>query len=224
MARTDFLIWQYRTKPKALGTIKAIYSETINTFESVINIGDILNIDTATGYALDLIGRHIGISRTLNESLAKSLFGFSEGESSLGFGVGEFYRYGNSLASSLVLNDDDYRFFIKAKIAKNYQDGTIGNIVDTIRYLTGKSGNVIDLQNMAMNVVINNTSQSKLVIYAIKNLDVLVRPIGVQYRYLLITNDNPFGFYEDSTAYGFNLGQFIRIQDIRGSNGNTKQT
>lgn len=214
MNRENFIIWQYRTKPKALGTIKAIYKETDLTFQNTIKIADILNIDTATGYALDLVGRHIGVSRVLPTAIAKEYFGWLEDDSTLSFGVGEFYRYGDALSASVVLNDNDYRFFIRAKITKNYQNGTIENIVKSIQFVVGNNSNVIDIQNMTMNIIVNSDNLNSLTLYAISKMDILVRPVGVMYEYTVLVNDKPFGFAHDNGSYGFNIGKFVRLQEI----------
>lgn len=214
MNRENFIIWQYRTKPKALGTIKAIYKETDLTFQNIIQIADILNIDTATGYALDLVGRHIGVSRVLPTAIAKEYFGWLEDDSALSFGVGEFYRYGDALSASVVLNDSDYRFFIRARITKNYQTGTIENIVKSIQFVVGNNSNVIDIQNMTMNIIVNSDNLNSLTLYAISKMDILVRPVGVMYEYTVLVNDKPFGFAHDNGSYGFNIGKFVRLQEI----------
>lgn len=214
MNRENFIIWQYRTKPKALGTIKAIYKETDLTFQNIIQISDILNIDTATGYALDLVGRHIGVSRVLPTVIAKEYFGWLEDDSALSFGVGEFYRYGDALSASVVLNDNNYRFFIRARITKNYQTGTIENIVKSIQFVVGNHSNVIDIQNMTMNIIVNSDKLNSLTLYAISKMDVLVRPIGVMYKYTVLINEKPFGFAHDNGSYGFNIGKFVRLQEI----------
>lgn len=214
MNRENFIIWQYRTKPKALGTIKAIYKETDLTFQNIIQISDILNIDTATGYALDLVGRHIGVSRVLPTVIAKEYFGWLEDDSALSFGVGEFYRYGDALSASVVLNDNDYRFFIRARITKNYQTGTIENIVKSIQFVVGNHSNVIDIQNMTMNIIVNSDKLNSLTLYAISKMDILVRPVGVMYEYTVLVNDKPFGFAHDNGSYGFNIGKFVRLQEI----------
>ena len=185
MNRENFIIWQYRTKPKALGTIRAIYTETDNTFKNVVQVADILNIDDAMGYALDLVGRHIGVSRILPTAIAKEYFGWLKDKTALSFGVGEFYRHGDALHASVVLNDSDYRFFIKARITKNYQNGEISNIVKSIKFMIGEHGNIIDAQDMTMNVLVNSDQLNSLTLYAISKLDILVRPIGVMYRYLV---------------------------------------
>ena len=214
MSRENFIIWQYRTKPKALGTIKAIYKETDLTFQNTIQIADILNIDTATGYALDLVGRHVGVSRVLPTAIAKEYFGWLEDDRSLSFGIGEFYRHGDSLSASVVLNDSDYRFFIRARITKNYQNGTIENIVKSIQFVVGNHSNVIDIQNMTMNIIVNSDNLNSLTLYAVSKMDILVRPVGVMYEYTVLVNDKPFGFAHDNGSYGFNIGKFVRLQEI----------
>jgi len=218
----NYLIWQYHDKPKALSTIKAIYAITDDSFKTVLNIADILDIDTASGYALDLVGRHVGIKRVLSQAIAKEFFGFLESDSSLAFDVGEFYQYGDSLNATVRLNDDDYRFFIKAKILKNYQNGTSEFIVDSIRYLLGGTGNAIDNLDMTMHVIVNREQLNSIKLYAIKNLDILARPVGVLYRFLVITNNTPFGFYRAHRAYGFGIGKFVRLQEIGKFNESTK--
>ena len=214
MNREKFIIWQYRTKPKALGTIRAIYAETDNTFKNVVQLADILNIDKATGYALDLVGRHVGVFRVLPTAIAKEYFGWLEDDTALSFNVGEFYRNGDALHASVVLNDNDYRFFIKARITKNYQNGEISNIVNSIKFIIGEHGNIIDAQDMTMNVLVNSDQLNSLTLYAISKMDILVRPVGVMYRYLVLVNNEPFGFEHDNQSYGFNLGKFVRLQEI----------
>lgn len=214
MSRENFIIWQYRTKPKALGTIRAIYTETDNTFKNVVQVADILNIDDATGYALDLVGKHVGVSRVLPTAIAKEYFGWLKDKTALSFGIGEFYRHGDALHASVVLNDNDYRFFIKARITKNYQNGEISNIVKSIKFMIGEHGNIIDAQDMTMNVLVNSDQLNSLTLYAISKMDILVRPIGVMYRYLVLVNNEPFGFVHDKHSYGFNSGKFVRLQEI----------
>ena len=214
MSREKFIIWQYRSKPKALGTIKAIYVETDQTFRNIIQVADILNIDDATGYALDLVGKHVGVSRVLPTAIAKEYFGWLEDDTALSFNVGEFYRNGDALHASVVLNDNDYRFFIKARITKNYQNGEISNIVNSIKFVIGKHGNIIDSQNMTINVLVNSDQLNSLTLYAISKMDILARPVGVMYQYVVLISNQPFGFEHDNQSYGFNLGKFVRLQEI----------
>ncbi|MGG4703040.1 DUF2612 domain-containing protein, partial [Providencia stuartii] len=162
------MIWQYRGKPKARQTVGLLLSETKQLFESVITLSAILNIDTSTGYGLDLIGKHVGISRVMKSLVPKDYFGFLGIEGALGFNAGVFYRYGDSLKGSSVLGDDDYRFFIKAKIIKNYQKPDIANITYSLRHLLGEQAFIIDNYDMSMNVVIPANYLTPFRIHAIK--------------------------------------------------------
>lgn len=212
--REDFLIWQYRGKPKARQTVELFLSETGKTFESVIRLSTILNIGQSTGYGLDLIGHHVGISRVMKSIVPKDYFGFLGSDGALGFNSGVFYRYGDSLRSASVLNDDEYRFFIRAKITKNYQSPTIENITYSVRALLGEQAFVIDNCDMTMNIVIPADSLTPFRLHAIKDLDILVRPIGVNYKFLVITDSRPFGWANDPCAFGFNDGKFTRIMNV----------
>ncbi|WP_233116576.1 DUF2612 domain-containing protein [Aggregatibacter actinomycetemcomitans] len=66
MAYADLLIWQYRNKPKAAATIKLIESIISQGFVDLYKLQDVLNIETATGHQLDLVGKHVGQGRIIN--------------------------------------------------------------------------------------------------------------------------------------------------------------
>ena len=70
------LIWQYRKKPRARATAKLLSDEVYKTFDDAIKVAEILNIDTASGYALDLVGRHVGVSREQRNLILKDFFCF----------------------------------------------------------------------------------------------------------------------------------------------------
>lgn len=205
------LIWQYRGKPKARGTIEAIYNESSEVFKSALALGDVLNIDKATGYALDLVGRHVGIGRQLPSIINRVYFGWYGDDSAAGFGMGEWYRYGASLKDPLIMGDDDYRFMIKAKILKNYQKGDLDDLIGAVRYLFGDSANIADAYDMTMTVILPFGQLNALQTYAITNLDILRRPVGVKYNFLQVDANKPFGWAHDPTASGFGEGVWSRF-------------
>ena len=67
---------------------------------------------------------------------------------------------------------------------------------------------------MTMNIIVNSDKLNSLTLYAISKMDILVRPIGVMYEYTVLVNDKPFGFAHDNSSYGFNIGIFVRLQEI----------
>lgn len=206
------LIWQYRGKPKANATVKTISEEASNVYQSAVDVGDILNIDKARGYALDLVGYHVGVNRSLASFIPRKFFGFAK-TGQLGFNEGKFYRYGESTGESTRLGDEDFRFMIKAKILKNYQIGAIEDITNSVSFLFGRDARIIDNYDMTMTAIIPSVVMTPFKKYAIENLDILVRPVGVMYKYVIIEPAKYFGFYEDRYASGFDEGVFVEFSN-----------
>ena len=205
------LIWQYRKKPRARATAKLLNDEVYKAFDDAIKVAEILNIDTASGYALDLIGRHVGVCREQQNLILKDFFAFTQAEKEQGFNKGEFYRLGNSLKGSFYLNDSDYRFLIKAKIIKNYQTGTLENIYKSLEFLLGAGNFIFDNYDMTLNLVLKNTNTTQFLINLIFKNDILARPVGVGLNVILIADKKCFGFKQNKANLAFGVGNFARI-------------
>lgn len=201
------LIIQYSNKPNAISTITAITEE----FELIYNNSNILdiayNLDTAVGKQLDIIGKIVGISRNVPFSVPKKYFGFDGHLNSYPFGskfnVVASYPFRSKFEipySNGQLNDNDYRFFIKAKIIKNYAtskniDSNSLSIQNAVDYLFNGKGYVTDNYDMSMTLYIDSSYDSSKLTY-LENLDLLPRPQGVRY--------NTFISYQDGITFGFN--------------------
>ena len=205
------LIWQYRKKPRARATAKLLNDEVYKTFDDAIKVVEILNIDTASGYALDLVGRHVGVSREQQNLILKDFFAFTQAEKEQGFNKGEFYRLGNSLKGSFYLNDSDYRFLIKAKIIKNYQTGTLENSYKSLEFLLGAGNFIFDNYDMTLNLVLKNAKTTQFLINLIFKNDILARPVGVGLNVILIADKKCFGFKQNKANLAFGVGKFARI-------------
>jgi hypothetical protein len=83
------------------------------------------NVDTASGYGLDVWGRIVGVGRVLNLPTG-SYFGFAEpgDPSETGFNQSPLYS-GTAATSNYTLTDDAYRRVIYAKALYNITDGSI---------------------------------------------------------------------------------------------------
>lgn len=185
MAYSDLLIWQYQGKPKALATVKMIEDEFAQSFIWLYRLQDVLNIETATGNQLDLVGKHVGQSRIVNGYTLRQFFGFKNAKNALGFskdrnGGGQWYRLRDPLADSVRLSDSDYRFLIKCRIIKNYQVGTVPNIIEACRFILGDGCTVKDNLNMTVTVSVVGGKLTQFARYAIENLDILPRQAGTK--------------------------------------------
>lgn len=188
MGYSQLLMWQYRSKPKAVNTIKCIESEFSTSLSGLIELMNVLNIDEAQGVNLDLVGKHIGLFRKINSYQILKFFGFLGSPIALGFsrnriGGGEWYRNKSPQYKSVKLEDDDYRFLLKCKILKNYQAGTLSNIYEACRFIFGQGCEVIDNLDMSVSVLIPNKNITDFKRFAIKNLDILPRQCGVSIHY-----------------------------------------
>lgn len=107
------------------------------------------NVDTAAGYGLDVWGRIVGVSRTLQVA-SGFYFGFKEaGSEAQPFGQGQFYS-GDPLTSNYNLSDNAYRTLILAKALANICDGSIPAINQLLLNLFPGRGNCYVTEGMGL--------------------------------------------------------------------------
>jgi hypothetical protein len=216
MTYRDLLIWQYQGKPRAEATADLLASSFGDAWTGLAALRSVLDIDTAIGVNLDLVGKHVGQPRVLPDITPRGLFGFEGAEGAKGFsfggdGGGKWYRLGDPVADSVVLNDDDYRFLIRCRVTRNYMTGTMPNIEEALDFIFNGKAEAYDQFDMTFTVVVREQGLTDFKRYAIAKLDILPRPSGVRIRFVLATDDAPFGFYGVPGARGFNTGKFARF-------------
>lgn len=211
MSYDRLLIWQYQGKPRAAATAELLSRQFGDTWQGLSSLPDVLDIDRALGANLDLVGKHVGQSRVLNGLAPRSLFGFHEVPGARGFGTGKWYRMGDPLEESAVLDDDDYRFLIRCRIARNYQLGTVDDISAALRFIFDSESLVFDQYDMSLTVVIRSDQVSDFKRYALNTLDILPRPAGVRIQFYVAVPQRAFGFRGAAGALGFNQGKFARF-------------
>ena len=205
---SQLLIYQYARKPKARATIDSVLGEYDKLSDNAIDLLNQWDIDQARGFSLDIIGRRIGVSRTLPAAIAKGYFGYLNSIDGEPWGQGVWYRAGESTGDTLVLNDQDYRFLIRAKIFKNFQNGTFDYILNAFRIIISPDSNIEDNLDMTAKVYIPIASLTLLQRYMVEKMDILPRPMGVLYTYLN-GSIRAFGFDGFFNSYGFDEGRFL---------------
>lgn len=215
MSYRDLLIWQYQGMPRAGATADLLASSFNDAWKGLAAITGVLDIDTAVGVNLDLVGKHVGQSRILPEITPRGLFGFEGATGAKGFslsgdGGGKWYRHGDPIADSVVLNDDDYRFLIRCRVTRNYMVGTMPDIESALSFIFDGNAHAFDQYDMSFIVVIRDAGITDFKRYAITKLDILPRPAGVRIRFVIAADAVSFGFYGVPGAQGFNTGKFAR--------------
>ena len=120
-------------------TDMAQYLDQTKNFDDFFDL--IWNVDTAQGYGLEVWGRIVDVSRTLDLP-SGSNFGFAEasGAGIDTFGAASFYA-GAPLTSNFMLSDSSYRTLIFAKALSNITDGSIPSINQLLLNLFPNRGN-----------------------------------------------------------------------------------
>jgi len=112
----------------AIDALILSFNDALDQTENLENLYDaIWNIATAVGYGLDVLGRIVGIKRTIPIPGVATYLGMEEAGSWTGFGQGGFYS-GGGTTTNFTLSDPDYRTLIYAKAASNITDGSIPSV------------------------------------------------------------------------------------------------
>jgi hypothetical protein len=212
----NLLIKQYWEKPKANAEIAFKAGVWRKTFEWIDSFSEEFDLDNATGDRLDIIGRIVGISRTIALIVPKIAFGFDENTSARGFDDkfspladrAPFQDKFEQAYTSLQLNDVAYRYFIRAKISKNVSGPYLADdhglsIQSAISALFDGLAYVIDKKDMTLTLYVSpqyNLDNLR----AILRLDLLPKPQGV--RYAVIVQAAPgetFGFADNVNSLPF---------------------
>lgn len=115
---------QYANSP-ILTSLILSFNAALDQTEDFDNLfDDIWFVDSAQGYGLDVLGRIVGVQRTLQLPGAADYLGFQEANSWTGFNQGGFYS-GQTITTNYNLDDNDFRRLILAKAATNIWDGSI---------------------------------------------------------------------------------------------------
>lgn len=178
-------------------------SSTIqDVFKDLLNLR---SINRARGAQLDIIGRIVGQPR---ETLIASLidyFGFSPELTANAFGTlanpgagGRFRGLNESSTSKRTLTDEEYRFFIKAKIIKNVGRATAEDVITSLKFIL-EDVNYVSIVDGPAEFTIHldrelTTTESLL----ITDSNIVPKPIGVTLVLGAVIGD---------LGYGENYGQ-----------------
>jgi hypothetical protein len=138
------------------------------------------NVATAQGYGLDIWGRIVGVSRTLElPPSSVSYLGFEEAGSWSGFNQSPFFS-GGTITSNFSLSDADFRTLIYAKALSNICDGSIPAINQLLLSLFPNRGACYVQDNGGMSLTYTfDFTLTPVELAIIGQSDVLPNPVGV---------------------------------------------
>ncbi|MDR0579546.1 MAG: DUF2612 domain-containing protein [Campylobacteraceae bacterium] len=213
----DLIILQYWDKPKARATIETIIKGLINAGIEIQAIPSYFDLDNAQGIQLDVLGRIVGVSRTVKDAMDKIFFGFEGNPNVRGFGMAPFKTLETYPYYNTELDDYQYRFFIKAKIAKNFFSGAMSGergLIEVLNFIFENKIYVVDNLDMSVKVYIHKGIDETMFRYIIKS-DLFPKPAGVRIEFIGYLQEFAFGFEGNPHARGFGMAPFAVYFDRR---------
>ena len=133
-AYKDLITSQHRGKPKYMATVTDLLRYSDDIYATAVYMDEEFDLDLAIGAQEDVLGILVGASREL---------GFQP-----------------HTQDTAILNDEDYRILLKAKVAKNLWKGGIGDLQRIWKTLFDQDIVIIDNQDMTIEVQITNVPSS----------------------------------------------------------------
>lgn len=176
------------------------------------------SIDTAVGKQLDIIGDIVGQPRELISTEFIPYFGYQGAFEVQSYGdlddssVGGYYwDYNQPLAGNVLLNDEQYRLFIKAKILKNITRATPEDVINFITFVFGVEKVQITVDQGAEQALILVSDDLNLFEIALLRYFVdkeyrsyfVPKSLGVGYVFGTIPTTNFFSYLGVSDGEGF---------------------
>lgn len=211
----DLLPTQFKESTLLIDYIK-VFAKKLEEIESVLK--DVIEkryIDNAGTDQLDKIGALVGQPRGINTVIDTSIFKYlfyeetgNPNPESYPYGDlnnpnigGRYGELGEEIGGFRVLNNEEYRLFIRARIAKNTTDCTRESVIESLSFIV-QAPVIITEFNLSYTIQFGKylTGTEKGII---KALDILPRPMGVGATY----------------ASEYDAGDFIAYGAIPGNKG-----
>ena len=213
---SDLVIKEYYDKPSAAAEISAMASVMVKSFLFLKSFQKEFDLTHATGDRLDILGRVVGVNRTVINGIERVFFGFSGTPSSDTFSKAPLVdSRENNHYTDTQLTDNQMRFYIKAKAIKNAVAAYISHetkisLQSAILNLFDSSAYLVDNNNMSMTVYIDETVPLSR-ITLIRALGVLPSPQGVRMFIVRFYRSGTFGFSGNKNAKTFGHGRLASL-------------
>lgn len=144
---------EHRDKPLFMAVVKALAQGPVDIQAIEAAFPTDYDLDVAAGVQLDAVGKWVGISRNLQVQLANVYFSWDD-TPLLGWDSGSWKGDFDPTTGIVSLPDDAYRGLIRAKIAANQWDGSIGGAQAIWDMVFAGAQTIILQDNQDMSMVI----------------------------------------------------------------------
>lgn len=197
----NLLIMQYRDKTKARAHLGNILTAGM-IYDIAIAVRDGFDIETAIGAQQDVLGRILGVSRTITgTTFTRDYYGYIlYGDTSpfvfhrmLAYGEEtpdvQFRNYKEGTQSLYDLTDEEYRIILKLAVVRNNSNASVKSIDEILNVLFGAECYFIDRMNMTVVSYMVGEKWSRLFNIA-KSENLLPNPAGVGTSLVVVPDIN----------------------------------
>lgn len=152
---TDLITNYHAGKPKFFDHIDLSTRPLIDVSSATSGLVAAFDVDTAVGEQLDILGRWIGVDRTVEAPISGVFLEWDKER--VGWDQGVWLGPYQPTDALTYLSDDVYRVVLKARIGINNwngQNGTLPDILETALAGTGIKMIIVDNQDMSISVLI----------------------------------------------------------------------
>lgn len=189
----DTIISQYANSPIICGLIDAMFAWLDPTKLTNDFYDNVWNIESASGYGLDVWGQIVGVSRVIL-LYSEKFVGFSEAATGANYdhetmSHGVFFRDNTSGGTNYKIADSAYRRLILTKALVNISDGSIPSINQMLLTLFPDRGNCYVRTDAAMEMTyVFEFSLTDVESAIVSQSGVLPKPCGVTTSVEIVTS------------------------------------
>lgn len=205
---------RFNQKPNFMTMLAAIIGPLAGTEAVLNNMPTLFDIDSAVGVQLDILGMWIGRTRNLKVPITGVYFTYNTGP---GYNSGIYKGPFDPVSGLVSLPDPQYRTYLKAVIASNRWNGTLGGAYAAYQILLDGTPFVIfiyDYQDMSISYALIGGIPDALTLALFTGGYLSLKPMGVRIRdYVVPVVAGPVFAYNlaasDLTA-GYNVGHYAK--------------
>jgi hypothetical protein len=234
----NLLIMQYRDKVKALGHIDNVVRAGM-IFDIMIAVRDGYNIETAVGAQQDVLGRILGVSRTITgTTFTRAYYGYALYGDTAPFTFKpmmlygsvapdvQFRNYTEGEQSLYDLTDEEYRIIQKLAVVRNMSNASVKSIDDILNVLFGAECYFMDRMNMTIVSYMVGAKWSRIFQIA-KSSGLLPNPAGVGTSLVVVPDINNIFAYSlyggGKPAFAVGYGGYPYLKDFTAIGGVFRQ-
>ncbi len=150
-------------KPNFIAFLSMAVQPFVDQINLALSVPVLMDIDSASGDQLDILGEWVNFSRRLNSPITGVYF--SLGAAGPGLGQGIWFNSSEPATGIVNLDDNTYRDMLTLKVAANYWDGSMQQANQALVNVFGSQGDppviwIEDNFNMSEGVKITSASHS----------------------------------------------------------------